>query len=175
MKRRGCLAVSVGVLVLSAGLVLMTDTASASGDQNWDENHHGASRFTVLGAFGQAAVRDNNTGLVWEQAPDATPLAWIFATYQCANRNVGGTFGWRLPSLIELKSIQDPLLPAPFVPASVFTGVQSDLYWTATTYAQDPTAAWLVAFQFTQLPLSNKVNGSYPAWCVRGPMQESVY
>ena len=36
----------------------------------WDTNHASATRFTT--AF-TGAVLDNNTGLVWEQAPAATP------------------------------------------------------------------------------------------------------
>ena len=31
--------------------------------------------------------------------------------------------GWRLPSVVELSSVRDLLLPAPFVPDSVFSGV----------------------------------------------------
>jgi hypothetical protein len=154
----------------------MTDTALAGGAQDWDQSHHGNGRFTVLAAFGQAAVRDNNTGLVWEKAPDATTWVWTFAVYNCANRNVGGTFGWRLPSVIELKSIQDPSLPAPGVPTTVFTGVQLNIYWTATTFAYDPTAAWTVDFEFTnQLPVADKAKGSFPVWCVRGPMNADQY
>ena len=77
MKRYGWFAGSVGVLVLSVGLMLMTDTASyGSGTKNWDGNLAGTLRFTVLPSFGNHAVRDNNTGLVWEQAPDATRTTW---------------------------------------------------------------------------------------------------
>ena len=103
----------VGVMVLSAGLVLMADRALADKDdkdrdsatglsgvtQNWDKNLPSASRFTVLAAFGGAAVRDNNTGLVWEKAPDVTARSWGDSTFYCINKNVGGTRGWRLPSV----------------------------------------------------------------------------
>ena len=74
----------VGVLGLSVGLVLIDDNAVAApltksgstSTQNWDESLPSTSRFTVLANFGGAAVRDNNTGLVWEQAPDATERVW---------------------------------------------------------------------------------------------------
>jgi len=33
-----------------------------------------------------------------------------------------------------------------FVPANVFTGVQSFSYWSATTFTASPTSAWLVDF-----------------------------
>jgi hypothetical protein len=48
------------------------DDALTGVTQNWDKNLPSASRFTVLANFGGAAVRDNNTGLVWEQAADGT-------------------------------------------------------------------------------------------------------
>ena len=78
----------------------------------WDTNNPSATRFTT--AF-TGAVLDKNTGLVWEQAPDTTggPSSngtrdWVGSTFYCANTTVGGTVGWRLPSVIELKSVLDP-------------------------------------------------------------------
>jgi hypothetical protein len=44
--------------------------AIAGFTQNWNKNLPSASRFTVLTSFRGTAVRDNNTGLVSEQAPD---------------------------------------------------------------------------------------------------------
>ena len=89
----------------------------------WDTNHPSASRFTT--AF-PGAVLDKNTGLVWEQAPDATVRVWssisqpLGARNYCVNKNVGGTRGWRLPSMAELESLIDPTLPAPFVRRASF-------------------------------------------------------
>jgi hypothetical protein len=42
-------------------------------------------------------VRDNNTGLVWEQASDATGRLWTDATHYCVNQAVGGTVGSGCP------------------------------------------------------------------------------
>jgi Protein of unknown function (DUF1566) len=78
----------------------------------WDRNFPSASRFVVLAEFNNQAVLDKNTGLVWEQAPGTTTRLWAQAGRYCINKSVGGTRGWRLPSVIELKSIQDPSLPA---------------------------------------------------------------
>jgi len=188
MKRRRVLTVTVGVLVLSVGLVLANYgggvTPAGAKDlsgvtPNWDQNLPSASRFTTVFT---GAVRDNNTGLVWEQAPDATNRTWSFvpgettrhALGYCLNKAVGGTRGWRLPSIAELVSLIDPSLPAPFVPASVFTGVQSVFYWSASTSADYPTRAWGVNFGVGDEGSGPKFNVT-PVWCVRGPMQESVY
>ena len=74
MKRRRVLTVTVGVMVLSVGLVLanygggVTPTAAAPADahaglpQNWDQKIPVATRFVVLSDFANAAVRDNETG-----------------------------------------------------------------------------------------------------------------
>ncbi len=53
--------------------------------------------------------------------------------------------------------------------------VQSTRYWSATTRADDPTTAWIVDFSVDGVFFNFKTNTDIHAWCVRGPMQESVY
>jgi hypothetical protein len=168
---------------MTGGLFLMAGERVAQAGptpslDDWDNNLHGAARFTVLAAFGNAAVRDNNTGLVWERAPDASSQIWSQARYFCGNRNVGGTVGWRLPSVVELRSVQDPSLPAPFVPGTVFIGVQSLNYWTATTTAasESITYAWVVDFGAAggSVNTFDKAN-ALQVWCVRGGMNADLY
>jgi Protein of unknown function (DUF1566) len=127
---------------------------------------------------------DKETGLVWEQAPEAIipPVrTWTNAIAYCLDKPVGGTRGWRLPSVVELASLINPSLPAPFVPASAFTigdspGVQSAFYWSATSIADFPTNARGVSFNGNGLAgIADKYAVGAHVWCVRGPMQESVY
>jgi hypothetical protein len=145
--------------------------------QRWDTNNPSDTRFTT--AF-PGAVLDKNTGLVWEQAPDATTRVWqihvppLGATNYCVNKTVGGTVGWRLPSVAELKSVQDPSLVAPFVPGTVFTGVQTAIYWSASARADDPASAWTVDFNDGFVSVRDKA-GPTPAWCVRGGMNADTY
>jgi uncharacterized protein DUF1566 len=141
----------------------------------WDTHNPSASRFTVLTDFGGAAVRDNNTGLVWEQSP-TTMATWTDARLLCIDKAVGGTRGWRLPSVSELTSLIDPSLPAPFVPA-VFTGVeQMAPYWSATANADSTSASskLSVNLQDGKVGVSSKSSANF-FWCVRGPMSESAY
>ena len=220
MKKRRVLTVTVGVLVLSAGLMLMSVNrgaqaappasnpgnpfqaildkldqvqaaiTGAAGQSNhtlrWDTSHASATRFTVLAAI-PGAVLDNNTGLVWEQAPDGSPRPWLNATTNCVNKKVpatGGTKGWRLPSVVELASVQDPSLPAPFVPASVFTfsssdstpGVRGARYWSASSLADAayPAHAWGVAFDDGVVNATPKADANR-YWCVRGGMNADAY
>ena len=142
---------------------------------NWDQNLPSASRFTILPTFNNEAVRDNNTGLVWERTPDPRLYSWPAAVSLYANKSVGGTVGWRLPSLVELKSLQDPTSPAPFVPAGIFTGVQSAFYWSATTNADYPSDAWGVFFNDGLVNYGKKATNQGYAWCVRGPMNADAY
>jgi hypothetical protein len=218
MKTRRFLAVTVGVMVLSVGLVLanygpgvtpaeavpppdnpgipyqaildkldqvLAALTGAAGQNNhtlrWDTNNASNSRFTT--AF-PGAVLDKNTGLVWEQAPGDTFRVWEKvspapegAINYCVNKQVGGTRGWRLPSVAELASVQDPTLAAPFVPASVFTGVQSTNYWSASTHSAVITLgieAWGVGFGTGNVIHFNKL-ANLLAWCVRGPMNADQY
>jgi hypothetical protein len=161
------------------------NTSSGGGGNHtlrWDTNNPSATRFTT--AF-PGAVLDNNTGLVWEQAPDVTPRSWEGARRHCVNRRVGETVGWRLPSVVELKSLQDLTLPEPFVPGTVFTGVQTVNYWSATKDAGNPTLAWNVSFVAGDSggiipsglvrPIPTFDINIYPVWCVRGGMHADQY
>lgn len=139
----------------------------------WDTNKQSAERFTT--AF-PGAVLDSNTGLVWEQAP-STMTTWTDARIQCIEKTVGSTRGWRLPSVVELASVIDASPGAPLVPG-VFTGVQSATYWSATSNADvNPSAtSTKLLLNFSDGKVSPLAKGNTANfWCVRGPMNESVY
>jgi hypothetical protein len=128
--------------------------------------------------FQGAAVRDNNTGLVWEKSPLETTSDWSGARMQCAEKNVGGTRGWRLPSVVELSSLIDPSLTPPYVQTSVFPTVKVNPYWSETANG-DSTSPYgssklTVNFGDGLTGLTSKGSQSQ-VWCVRGPMSDSVY
>jgi hypothetical protein len=77
--------------------------------------------------------------------------------------------------VIELNSLQDPSLPAPFVPANMFSNVQLDLYWTATVFSIPVQAVWIVSFHNSEVKTTVQFSAENVAWCVRGPMQECFY
>ena len=144
--------------------------------QNWDKKLPSASRFTILSAFGDAAVRDDETGLVWEKTLETMEMSWTDARAACSNKDVGGRKGWRLPSISELASLVDPsnrtgnTLPLDHP----FTNVQMDVYWSATTVAGTPNSAWLVFFD-TGKVLTGFKTINFHAWCVRGGMNADQY
>lgn len=153
-------------------------TGAANYAQRWDQNLPAGSRFTVLAAFQNQAVLDNNTGLVWEQSPALSTGDFQDSTYACANKNIGGTKGWRLPAAPELGSLVDPSVATPgptLPPGHPFTNVQSQVYWSATSHAITPTTAWTMNFTSGDFNSDNRMNGRHLAWCVRGSMNTNMY
>ena len=143
---------------------------------SWDKQLPSASRFAVLSSFGDAAVRDNETGLVWEKTPEATEMSWTDARTACADKDVGGRKGWRLPSIMELASLVDPSkTTGPTLPLGhPFTNVQIDVYWSATMSGDNPKSAWLVFFDTGKvLPAFKTI--TFHAWCVRGGTNGDQY
>jgi hypothetical protein len=145
--------------------------------QNWDKTLPVDVRFVVLSGFNSEAARDNETGLVWERAPHMVEMIWADARAHCVNKNIGARKGWRLPSVAELASLTDPLVPAPQLklpPGHPFENVQIDNYWTSTTDAATVTNAWTVDFANAGIPVHPKSLSNY-VWCVRGGMNDSQY
>lgn len=161
----------------------LASTGGAAGNytMRWDTNKPSAERFTVLADFGGAAVRDNNTGLVWEKSPSSMQ-DWTMARLECLHKAVPavvGTRGWRLPSVVELVSLIDPDPSGKPIMPVVFTGVPLANYWSATTSASSGTsftASTVLSVDFGNglVGNSSKSTPNY-IWCVRGPMSESVY
>ena len=124
------------------------------------------------------AVRDNETGLTWERSPSITggpnsngTRPWVSAISHCANRTVGGRKGWELPMRNQLASLVDPSVASlgpTLPPGHPFSNVQSRNYWSATTFADNPTLAWGVLFANGNVSLLVKGNGDFFVWCVRG-------
>lgn len=150
--------------------------------QNWDKKLPNDVRFTVLADFdNQAAVRDNETGLVWERMPSSSQATWYDAVRACWLRQVGGRMGWHLPTVEELASLVDPTVPAPgpALPSGhPFLNIQAASYWSTTTDVRVqflPTQAWEVRFdQPGQVGDSGKDTTRY-YWCVRGGQHEDKY
>ena len=191
-----------GLVIASYGIGVTTAMAAPAAKDdphagltpNWDKKLPTATRFVVLADFAtttNGAVRDNETGLVWEQAPDGvSTFPWNVtaasqtAAYYCANKSVGGRKGWRLPSVAELSSLVDPnSTVTPTLPVGhpfIVSFSQVPILWSATTSGANSTDAWRVPFIPGGAPAGGDVatdpkTNSHFAWCVRGGTQESVY
>jgi hypothetical protein len=156
---------------------------------SWDQQIPSAQRFTVLSNWGNAAVLDSETGLVWEKEPSSSVFSWYDAIGvrpsssilffdgdgACRSRNIGNRLGWRLPSVEELSSLIDPTQNPALPIGNPFQGIirpnTFPNFWTATTseiydrYAYNVTTSKDPVFPFVfPLVKSEKLR----AWCVRG-------
>jgi len=164
----------IGILNDKLNELLANDVDLRGVTQNWDKkldstngdvNGCNSDRFTCV-LDGQA-VRDNETGIVWDRSPSGTTLTWKGAIDHCFQREVGGRKGWHLPMMDQLASLVDTSNNDPTLPTDhPFQNVQtSTVYWATTKDATDPTSTWSVWFKDGSGHL--RVLNSF-AWCARG-------
>ena len=121
-------------------------------------------RFTLV--MNGMAVKDNQTGLIWEREPDREHDVWSRSNERCATKDVGGQKGWRGPSVDELKTLIDPGQRDPALPPGhPFTNIKSAIYWTSTPDPKDDIVAWQVSF-FSGEPVTDQKSGTRRMWCV---------
>ncbi len=137
-----------------------------------------SSRFTCV--MNDLAVRDNETGLVWERSPLTSTHEWSPAKIQCMARTTGDRKGWRLPSVHELNGLVnpnniDPNNIDPSLPVGhPFNDVQASSYWSATLHGGNSSVAWGVSFFMADV-FGIVQEGFLRVWCVRGAMNADVY
>lgn len=172
----------VGLCLVGMGLGLGAAAQAATGVgpyyamPAWDQTLPAATRFIVLTNMNSQAVLDRETGLVWEQSPDASIDSWVGAQIHCNQKNLGGRKGWRLPGIQELASLLDPSLRSPALPpghpfANVRSGANNfeQTYWSADAVVGLPFFAWVVRFGSGNVDRQEKAGetGAF-VWCVRG-------
>jgi hypothetical protein len=57
---------------------------------------------------GDGTVTDTKTGLVWAAKDNGEIINWAEAHSYCQGYNGGGHKDWRMPTLVELKTLYDP-------------------------------------------------------------------
>ncbi len=139
------------------------------------------SRFTDNG---NGTVTDNFTGLIWLKNANCTDpsggvsrttlygdiqwtnaLTWSnnLASGSCGLSD-GSTAGqWRLPNINELHS-----LGPNFPPGAPFTNVQSEMYWSSSTYAFYADYTWNMDMRIGSVNYYFYKSGYYYVWPVRG-------
>jgi hypothetical protein len=105
------------------------------------------NQYTVI-ATGE--VRDNYTGLVWQQESSTATMAWTDAAGTCAGLTTGG-HRWRVPSLRELATLVDEAQVAPAINRTMFPNTKygsksNNWYWASHRAAGNATAAWAINF-----------------------------
>lgn len=116
---------------------------------------------------GDGTLTDNTTGLIWQQTAFEDTLSWEGALDYCNGLDFAGNSDWRLPNIKELESIADV---SRFDPAyySAFADTEPIATWSATTYADSATYAWLLDFYFaTPTQIRKNIDDIIYARCVR--------
>jgi len=132
---------------------------------------------TGFGDNGDGTVTDHLTGLIWLKNADCFGRRQWTTALNDANTLNSGECGlsdgsvegeWRLPNINELRSLFDPGLSAPYLPAGhPFTGVQSYCYWSSTTIAYFTDDAWYVFLSVGYVSFDDETI-TYYVWPVRG-------
>lgn len=134
---------------------------------------------------GNGTVTDNLTGLIWLKdascsdlaGPDPTGRGSWTTALSASNTLAEGTCGltdgssagdWRLPNIRELHSLIDFGNYTPALPSGhPFIDVQSDYYWSNTTFGASSLYAWYVNINTGYVDGFNKPS-SLSVWPVRG-------
>jgi hypothetical protein len=119
---------------------------------------------------------DHETGLVWELVPTNSSgpgIDWADAQSTCSTKEVGGRYGWRVPTVEELSSLIDPRESGPALPdGHPFNLGGNPIYWTATTLTSDPTRVYVVDIGAGTVDTAEKNPTGLVfvtnVWCVRG-------
>lgn len=134
---------------------------------------------------GNGTVTDRLTKLIWLKKANAFGVrTWeqaLAGAKGLASGLAGLTDGskagdWRLPNVKELQSLidfayYDPALSSAsgtsqWTNGNAFSDVQTDYYWTSTTYSSNTTDAWYVFLYDGYVGIDDKTN-TYSVWPVR--------
>ena len=115
-------------------------------------------------------ITDTLTGLVWVRAPAFASYTWYAALTYANNLNLCGYTDWRLPNIIELKSLVngEAASKAAFLNTQGFN-VYANPYWSSTTQAANPANAWYINLGDGNATTGSKdsTSGVGLAWPVR--------
>jgi hypothetical protein len=122
-------------------------------------------------------VRDNYTGLVWQQGSSETGMSFEAAADYCAGLDLGGET-WRLPSIRELATLVDEARVAPAINVTLFPNTKygsksNNWYWASHHQRGSSSAAWAINFDDGFTGFNAGASGAWNYWtsafvkCVR--------
>ena len=127
----------------------------------------------VIAENNRQAVRDKQTGLVWEQSPALDMSDWEMAQRRCSSSHAEGGTDWRVPTVQELRTLVEPSSIDVKLPADhPFANVEPSIYWSSTERKENGAYASFVNFSSGGSATLEKYMPSF-VWCVRGSMKES--
>jgi len=112
--------------------------------------------------LGNGIVRDDVTGLEWQQATAPGTYIWEEALEYCEDLSLANYDNWLLPNRNELQSLVDYSQYDPSIDTTFFTMVSSSYsYWLSTTIVKDLYSAWIVDFYFGEVVHSEKTSSGH--------------
>jgi hypothetical protein len=127
---------------------------------------------------GDGTVLDRETGLTWTKDAHIpwgqgwpNEEEWGNAVNMAIQMTIANRKGWRLPTVEELASLIDPSRSNPALPAGhPFINVQSNIYWSSTTYEFNSDFAWGVSMADGSAFVNpyQKTGHYFNFWPVRG-------
>ena len=116
--------------------------------------------------LGDGTVRDNETGLVWQQTVEETTRTQAAAISYCDALTLAGRSDWRLPHVLELRSIVDETISTvPAIDPTFFPRTPPTYFWSASPGR--PPGGWSVAFDHGYAYDTELATNAYRARCVR--------
>jgi hypothetical protein len=110
------------------------------------ERAHWAPSKEKCFTIADGAVLDSATGLEWQQTSPVQTFKHADAIVYCDALDLASRDDWRLPTRIELASIVNYASKTPAAYLDGFPDSVSDVFWSLSQYAPDPTSAWTVNF-----------------------------
>jgi hypothetical protein len=110
---------------------------------------------------------DSATSLMWQDDSEAktNKKDWDNAKAYCENLTLGGFSDWRLQNIYELTTLLDntKFSSQSWGHSTIYVidgieNINSDSYWSSTTYADDTAYAWVVNFGNAGTSNSNKTS-----------------
>lgn len=133
-----------------------------------------ARSFVPSSQSGVRVVSDTLTGLTWQgcvvglsgdkcDKGTATWARWSEALSLCEAR------GWRLPNIMELRSLVKNNVENPSIDTNAFPGTPGEFMWASTSRSDKPSYAWGVTFDYGSVFYYGKSDSKFGyVRCVRG-------
>lgn len=99
-------------------------------------------------------IKDGLTRLEWGTS-SAVRMNYKDAIAYCVKK------GGRLPTRIELETIQDLTKYNPCIDKKIFKDTQSNWYWSGTKCAWHSDAVWCVSFDYGDVVINSEYDDSY--------------
>lgn len=130
-----------------------------------------SQRFTCV--MSNAAVLDHETGLVWQRVPSIALVDLLTADQTCREAKIGGRYGWRLPTLYELMSLDDDTTSDSLPTGHPFTNTPDSYLWSQTADPADTQRVLTMTFLnggngFSVESQARFGSATARPWCVRG-------